>query len=734
MSDKLHHHPVRFQVQLVQRRRRPGCPAADACRVRFDSVHSRAGRCGRACMRLVGTPGCPVGMSTQLFAPGNSDLAVVDGAGCPTATLAPMGRAKAAGVLVFAFLVVACGSGGDDSSTAATVDTISTTTVTPSVTSTTAAASPSTSVTSAKRLPGVDERDASGDTADNAVFEPEVLALFDTLQDPATCAPTLAETPTELAATEVTIVVTSIVDGCFVTTTETIAAGSIEARVAVLESSDGVVGVDAATTATELQAGGDPDSVDQWFLDDANAGMQVATLDTFERRQSSPVKVAVIDPGAVGDHKDFTDRPVIHAPWESVVDDHATHVAGIIAATAYNGIEGRGVARDIQLLDAPVVGASLQQAISWAVDNGAQVINMSLCERDLANTDNICMDTPNTATAAIIEHARRRGVLIFASVGNCGNVRRDTKPWAQCDGVADKRMWPAAYPGVLGVGAYERDGQRAWFSSANADIDVSAPGGDILSTTMSGSERWRGGTSQASPMVAAAAAVVIGHRPDISPNRILSGLYAYARDTGRQGWDTFYGSGRVDAVAVVNRFNTTDPYIPPSAPTTAPPPAVSPTVLRGDGLGDFAFGDDADAAAEQLISLFGAPSDDSGWYDTGYDPNSEDDQCMSPFMRTLVWPSLTLWFAAYDPVAQQISDPRTFVAYSHYRNEPGGAVIDLVTDRGIRLGSTLDDAVAAYPNAIVDSGFVYERDVFDGSFDADGRLHRMFAGVDLCQA
>jgi len=67
-------------------------------------------------------------------------------------------------------------------------------------------------------------------------------------------------------------------------------------------------------------------------------------------------------------------------------------------------------------------------------------------------------------------------------------------------------------------------------------------------------------------------------------------------------------------------------------------------------------------------------------------------------------------------------------------NEPGDDVIDLVTDRGVRLGASIDDAVAAYPNAIVDSGFVFERDVFEGSFGTGGRLFRMFAGVELCQA
>jgi hypothetical protein len=157
-------------------------------------------------------------------------------------------------------------------------------------------------------------------------------------------------------------------------------------------------------------------------------------------------------------------------------------------------------------------------------------------------------------------------------------------------------------------------------------------------------------------------------------------------------------------------------------------------VLRSDGIGDVTFGDDADAAIAYFVSVFGEPPEDTGWYDTGYDPTSDDDQCIAPFIRYLVWPSMTLAFAEYDPAVGGISERRTFVSYSYYEYEPGDDVFDLATDRGVRLGSTVTEAVAAYPNASVDTGFVFERDVFEGGFDDGGNLFRMFAGVELCEA
>jgi hypothetical protein len=648
-----------------------------------------------------------------------------------------MWRARTATVSVSALLIAACGGGTNDGAVSSTVEFETTTTglSTPADTAATTDTDITSTAAPAQSLPGVEDRDLDGDIAGSSVFDADILAKFDTLADPATCQATFDEQPMEPGVGAVVVVVTSIVDGCFTTTTETVAAVNVEVRIAELEATDDVIAVAEATSASELQAVGDPDSGDQWFLNDINTGMQVDALDALEHRQTTPVTVAVIDPGAVGDHKDFTDRPVIHAPWVSTVTDHATHVAGIIAATADNGIEGRGVGRNIQLLDAPVVGASLQQAISWAVDNGAQVINMSLCERDLSNTNNICIDEANTATAAIIENARRRGVLIFAAAGNCGNVRRNTSAWAQCDGIADRKFWPAAYPGVLGVAAYERNGERAWFSTANDDVDISAPGGDILSTTATGDGRWKGGTSQASPMAAGAAAIIIGHRPDIAPNRILSGLFAHTRDAGMPGWDTFYGSGRIDAIAVVKRFDEIEPWPPQPASTITP----SAPVLRSDGIGDIAFGNDAEQAVAYFVSVLGPPTEDTGWEETTpFDPNNSDDQeaCASPFMRYLIWPSLSLTFAEYEPAEGRISERRTFVAYSYYEYEPGQDTLNLQTDRGLRLGSPIAEAAAAHPDAKIDEGggggWVYAPDEFNGDFDQFGKLFRIVAGTWLC--
>jgi thermitase len=185
---------------------------------------------------------------------------------------------------------------------------------------------------------------------------------------------------------------------------------------------------------------------------------------------------------------------------------HGTHVAGIVA--------GEGVAMDPGIVPecrimAVRVLATLQAgdrkqgagivdninpAIKWAVDNGAQVINMSLGIRHTGG---------GLPHEDVIRYALGHGVCVVAASGNDGT---------------DTKYYPGALPGVIAVGAVGDDGRVASFTSYGAQITVVAPGVNILSSFARGRYALASGTSQASPCVAGAVALLVslarqrGHR------------------------------------------------------------------------------------------------------------------------------------------------------------------------------------------------------------------------------
>ncbi len=155
--------------------------------------------------------------------------------------------------------------------------------------------------------------------------------------------------------------------------------------------------------------------------------------------------------------------------------------------------------------------------------------------------------------------------------------------------------------------------------------------------------------------------------------------------------------------------------------------------LTWDGLGDADFGRDATAAFEYFSRTFGPPTSDGGWTATGYDPTSQDDQCMTPFMRYVRWSNLTVVFAEYDPDTARISPRRTFVQYYYSAWDPGEGDLGLATDRGLRLGDTATRVRALYPSATIGSGYFYQAGAVDGILSS-GQVASLVGGTELCQA
>lgn len=240
--------------------------------------------------------------------------------------------------------------------------------------------------------------------------------------------------------------------------------------------------INSTAVATQITPN-DPRYAEQWSLS------VIGLPQAWEGISSNAVTIAVIDSGVCSNHPDLQGR--IIAGYDFVDEDsdpsdmfgHGCGVAGVIAANSNNsmGIAGTTPSAQImplRVLDASGLGnyADISAAIVHAADNGANIINMSLAGTNYSQV-----------MADAIAYAVSRGVQIVASAGNHGS-----------DGV----FYPAAYPSVVSVGSIDPDLSHSSFSNYGANVDIWAPGRDILTTSINGDYEFMSGTSFASPLVA----------------------------------------------------------------------------------------------------------------------------------------------------------------------------------------------------------------------------------------
>ncbi len=269
--------------------------------------------------------------------------------------------------------------------------------------------------------------------------------------------------------------------------------------------------------------------------------------------KGSGVTVAVVDTGVKSSHADLKGNVLSGAdyvdPGTSANDTngHGTHVAGIIAAVHNNSRGIAGFAPRAKILPVRVLGrdgtgssSDVAKGIVYAASRGAKVINLSL---EGARS--------STAIRTAIEDAQRKNVLVVASAGNggCGLLG------------GGRAVYPAAYPGVVGVGAVTRSLSRASYSSCGSHVDVMAPGDGIISTMIRDSSGLGcgrsadyctlSGTSMASPYAAAAGALAIARR-GWSQATVAQRLESTAQDLGQRGKDRSTGSGFINPLRLVN--------------------------------------------------------------------------------------------------------------------------------------------------------------------------------------
>lgn len=267
------------------------------------------------------------------------------------------------------------------------------------------------------------------------------------------------------------------------------------------------------------------------------------------------VRVAVLDTGIDFEHPDL--RPnyrggvsfISSEPTPMDFNGHGTHCAGTIGA-AINGSGVVGVAPAADLFAVKVLPRSgggpwsgVIAGIEWAIRQRIHIVSMSLGA-----------DSAPSAVEAMCNLAWNRGLLLVAAAGN-------TRPNG---GPVDA---PAKFRSVIAVGAITSSNTRAPFSDNGPEVELCAPGVDVLSTMPRNSYGRMSGTSMACPHVAGAAALAWGsHR--FSNNVTIRRLLAWtADDLGTPGRDPHFGFGRVDAYQAAATF-VQPPVVPglPSGP------------------------------------------------------------------------------------------------------------------------------------------------------------------------
>ncbi len=304
----------------------------------------------------------------------------------------------------------------------------------------------------------------------------------------------------------------------------------------------------------------DPLYPKQWHM------RQIGMPEAWKLADGNGVIVAVLDTGVGFEaYKKFYELPDLKGiqwvkPYNFVANNkhaaddhgHGSHVTGTIAQVTNNGIGVSGIARNVKIMPLKVLSAGgsgsvagIADAIRYAADNGAKVINMSLGGA-----------FPSKVLEKAVKYAFDEGVTVICAAGNDGK---------------GKVGYPAAYPGAVAVAATQDDEATTFYSNWGKEIDIAAPGGNtrdssggrnnpdggVLQNTLDPKDSGKDGyfaymgTSMASPHAAGVAALVVGEGIT-KPAAVEKILKDTSRKPTNQKYERDrYGSGIIDAPAAI---------------------------------------------------------------------------------------------------------------------------------------------------------------------------------------
>jgi type VII secretion-associated serine protease mycosin len=239
---------------------------------------------------------------------------------------------------------------------------------------------------------------------------------------------------------------------------------------------------------------------------------------------------------------------------------HGTAMAGLIAGRGKGdnagvlGIAPKSTILPLRVSPAPDIGisaASLASGVEWTIDHGVKVICIAL----------------GGATDAHVEQALDKAlaadIVIVAAAGNVPTDKNVT--------------FPANKAGVLAVGGVDRQGHHADVSIAGPEVALVAPAVQIQSLDYGGKYRTGTGTSDATAIVAGAAALVRAKYPQLSAQEVIHRLTYTAQDAGPPGRDPEYGYGIVDLVKALTA------EVPPASPTAGAKASATADAAGGSG-------------------------------------------------------------------------------------------------------------------------------------------------------
>jgi subtilisin family serine protease len=267
---------------------------------------------------------------------------------------------------------------------------------------------------------------------------------------------------------------------------------------------------------------------------------------------SADVVVAVVDTGVAAHHPDLQGKLLSAIDYDFLDNDanpqdtydHGTRVAGIIAANSNNGVGIAGVCWFCRLLPLRVgtsvihlASLEVAEAIFYAAALKVDVINMSLG----GQCSNLWID--------VVNYAYARDVVMVAAAGN----------------VVEFVVYPARFQRVIAVSAVNNRDLFSLFSSFGPELDISAPGEEVLVTDAKGSISRGTGSSYAAAHTSGIVGLLRSTNPGLTNSQIAQILRASAVDLGPAGFDPLYGYGRVNARAALELAAN------PPAPTAPPP-------------------------------------------------------------------------------------------------------------------------------------------------------------------
>src|SRR3990170_1352443 len=321
--------------------------------------------------------------------------------------------------------------------------------------------------------------------------------------------------------------------------------------------------------ATALATTNDPSLSTQWGMFKVQAANSSGPSAWDITTGSASVKTAILDTGIDQDHPDLSAKIVANQNFTTspTVDDlygHGTHVGGIAAAVTNNSVGVAGLCYNSSLMNVKVLDDTgsgyyswIANGITWATDNGAKVINMSLGGSSGSST-----------LQNAVNYAVANGVVVVAAAGNSGNP---------------SRTYPAYYSNVIATAATDSNDAKASWSSYGSWVDVAAPGVNIYSTfpnhpyqiNKALSYDFGSGTSMATPHVAGLAALVWA-TGICSTNTCVRAEIENNADA-ISGTGTYWTYGRINAYKSVGGSTPSPTPTPTPSPSPSPLPSASPS-------------------------------------------------------------------------------------------------------------------------------------------------------------